>query len=196
MASYPKRRSGDAANSSKKKPNTVAWFGILALAILAGGAVLANLTKKEKDAERDAAAARAAQDSAAKPFADMPAETPPAKSGGGGFDASKPFGGLDAGNLGSPEAAAVWLAAVALAEDGEAQYQAAVAAKTAGDVEALNQAGAAAKAKFNEATEATALLETELIAERGESDPTVRALMKARSTWFARLDWLLKSTGR
>lgn len=192
MASYPKRRGADAANSSKK-PNTVAWFGILALAILAGGAVLANLTKKEKDAERDA---QAAQDSAARPFADMPAETPPAKAGGGGFDASQPFGGLDAGNLGSPEAAATWSAAVALAAEGEAQYQAAVEAKTAGDVEALNQAGAAAKAKFNEATEATAQLELDLEAKLGESDPTVRALKQARSTWFQRLDWLLKSTGR
>jgi hypothetical protein len=192
MASYPKRRSSDGASSSKK-PNTIAWFGILALAILAGGAVLANLTKKEKDAERDAAAA---QGSADKPFADMPAETPPAKSGGGGFDPSQPFGGLDAGNLGSPEAAATWSAALALAAEGEAQYQAAVEAKTAGNVEALNEAGAVAKAKFNEAVESTALLEDELIAKLGESDPTVRAFKQARSTWFARLDWLLKSTGR
>jgi len=192
MASYPKRRAADSA-PAQKKPNTVAWFGILALAILAGGAVMASLSKKEKAAER---AAQAAGDPATKPFADMPAETPPAKPSGRGLDASQPFGGLDAGNLGSPEAAATWSAAVALAAEGEAQYETAVAAKSEGNVAALNEAGSMAKAKFNEAVESTALLEDELRAKLGDSDPTVRALMQARSTWFKRLDWLLKSTAR
>lgn len=194
MASYPKRRTADSA-PAKKKPNTVAWFGILALAILVGGAVLAKLSKKDKDKDADLGA-QAAQGQTDKPFADMPPETPPATSGGSGLDASQPFGGLDAGNLGSPEAAATWTAAVALAAEGEAQYQAAVAAKSADDVDALNAAGAAAKAKFNEAVESTAALELELEAKLGESDPTLRALKQARSTWFQRLDWLLKSTAR
>ncbi len=190
MASYPKRRAGDPA--PQKKSNTVVWFGILALAILAGGAVLANLSKKDKQAE---AAEQAAQDAAAKPFADLPPETPPAKSGGG-IDPSQPFGSLDAGNLGSAEAAAAWTKAQALATEAEQHYQAAVDAKSAGDVPKLNAEGASAKAKFNEALEATALIEDELKARLGESDPTVRALMGARSTWFQRLDWLLKSTAR
>jgi hypothetical protein len=191
MASYPKRRGAEPAQT-KKKSNTVAWFGILALLILGGGAVMASLSKKEKEAE---AAQRAAEASVEKPFADLPAETPPPRSSDGA-DASQPFGGLDAGNLGSAEAAATWAKAEALAAEAEQHYQAAVAAKTEGDVPKLNEEGASAKAKFNEALEASALLEDDLKARLGESDPTVRALMGARSTWFKRLDWLLKSTGR
>lgn len=190
MASYPKRRGNEAGHS--KKPNTVVWFGLLALAILAGGALMASLSKKDKDAE---AARQSTADAANQPFADLPPETPPAKSGGGS-DPSKPFGSLDAGNLGGPEAAATWAKAEALAAEAEQHYQDAVAAKTAGDVPKLNEAGAAAKAKFNEALESTALLETELESKLGESDPTVRALKAPRSLWFQRLDWLLKSTGR
>ena len=84
----------------------------------------------------------------------------------------------------------------ALAAEAEVHYQDAVAAKSEGNVPALNEAVAAAKAKFNEALESTAVLEDELVAKLGESDPTVRALKGARSAWFQRLDWLLKSTGR
>lgn len=192
MASYPKRKGAEGAPAPKKS-NTVAWFGILALAILAGGAVVAMLSKKAKEAVADT---QVAQDPATKPFSDMPPETPPVRAGGRGGDAGQPFGGLDAGNLGSAEAAATWSQAVALASEAEAHYDAAVAAKSAGEVSALNEAGAAAKSKFNEALESTALLEDDLKAKLGESHPTVRALMQERSTWFKRLDWLLKSTGR
>ncbi|HVS19036.1 MAG TPA: hypothetical protein VMT18_10590 [Planctomycetota bacterium] len=194
MASYPKRRGADASN--QKKSNSVVWFGVLAVAILAGGALMATLTKKEKEADAARQAEQAKRDSASTPFADLPPEAPPPKRGGGGLDAAAPFGSLDAGNLGSAEAAATWSAAESLAAEAEQHYQDAVEAKTAGDVAALNEAGAAAKAKFNEALEATAQLEEELVAKLGESNSTVRALMGARSTWFTRLDWLLKSTGR
>lgn len=190
MASYPKRRGGDTA--TQKKSNAVVWFGVLALLILGGGAVLVNLSRKEKEAE---AANQAAQSPGEKPFADMPAEMPPPRSGTG-IDASQPFGGLDAGNLGSAEAAAVWAKAEALAAEAEQHYLAAVDAKTVGDVPKLNEQGASAKAKFNEALEATAVMEDELVARLGESDATVRAFKGARSVWFQRLDWLLKSTGR
>ena len=193
MASYPKRRGADASNH--KKSNNVVWFGLLAVAILAGGALMATLSKKEKEADA-ARQSEAKRDSASTPFSDLPAEAPPPKRGSGGLDAAAPFGSLDAGNLGSAEAAATWSAAESLAAEAEEHYQAAVAAKTADDVAALNEAGAEAKTKFNEALEATAQLETDLQARLGESDPTVRALMGARSTWFSRLDWLLKSTGR
>lgn len=191
MASYPKRRGSESESPTPtKKPASVAWFGIVALVILAGGAAVAMLTKQDKQSE---AASQKAQDPAKQPFADLPAETPPPRSGGG---ADQPFGGLDAGNLGGAEAAATWAAAEKLAAEAETHYLAAVDAKAAGDVPTTNEQGAAAKAKFNEALESTALLEEQLIAKLGDSDPTVRALQSVRSTWFARLDWLLKSTAR
>lgn len=192
MASYPRRKG--AQSVQKKKSNSVVWFGLLAVAVLGGGAVVATLVKKDEEA-KDASAAEQAAADADQPFADLPPEQPPSKSGGG-LDASAPFGSLDASNLGSAEAAETWSAAEALAAEAEEHYQAAVAAKTSGDVEALNEAGAAAKAKFNEALEATAQLETDLEAALGDTDATVRALKGVRSTWFGRLDWLLKSTGR
>lgn len=193
MASYPKRKGADTA--PKKKSNSVVWFGLLALAVLAGGAMLASLSKDKKEAEAAAAAEKAAKDAEAKPFADLPPETPPAKRGGGS-DPSAPFGAFDAGTLGSPEAAATWSAAEALAKEAEEHYQAAVTAKSAGDVETVNTQGAEAKAKFNQALEDTAQLEADLEAKLGDTNMTVRALKKVRSTWFERLDWLLKSTGR
>ena len=170
---------------ARKGPTSAAWLGILVVVILGGGAALAMMKKGQDAAKGEAQAAEKP-----RPFADMPAEKPPEPRSGVALS-SQPFGS-PAALLSDP----VWQRAVELAEEGEALYEEAVAAKAAGDVPTLNQKGNAAKAKLDEALESTAQLEEDLIAERGETDALVRDLMRTRNKWFDHVRWLHKSTGR
>jgi hypothetical protein len=196
MASYPKRRGAQPA--PKKKSNHVAVFGLLAVAIFTGGGLLAVLSKTQKQAEETRVAEVEQEQQANKPFADMPPEEHPSHKGAAG-DPKRPFAELDVGAVGGIDAAAVsatWNSAKQLATEGEALFQEALAAKGNGETSLLNQRGAASQSKFDAALEMTALLEESLIAERGESDATVRALKRTRTQWFDRLRWLHKSIGR
>jgi hypothetical protein len=171
---------------ARRGPTSVAWLGILAVVILGGGATLAMLKKQQGQAQT----APPGDAGKSRPFADMPPETPPARSSGGG-ESAQPFGS-PAALLSDP----VWQRAVELAEQGEALYQQAVEAKTKGDVPTLNARGNEAKRKLDEALETTAQLEEDLIAERGETDSLVRNVQRVRNRWFDRVRWLHKSTSR
>jgi len=161
------------------------------IVILGGGAVLAML----KNRERHAPSATPTRSDKPRPFADMPPETPPGQSS----PAQSPTAGGSSQPFGSPESLLsdpVWQRAVELAAEGEALYQEAVEAKTKRDVPTLNAKGNEAKRKLDEALESTAQLEEDLIAERGETDPLVRDVQRARNVWFDRVRWLHKSTSR
>ena len=196
MASYPQRRG--AQHAQPKKSNAALWFGFVAMAILAGGALLATLKKSEAAKQAEAEAQRAQDEAAAKPFADLPPEKPPAGTGAN-VDPNRPFASLDQAALaetGVPDVGAAWDAAVKLAAEGEVLFQEALTAKGKGETTLLNEKGAQAREKFDAALEMTALLEENLVSKRGESDKLVREIQRTRSTWFDRLRWLHKSTGR
>lgn len=180
----PSRRRRPPA---RKGPTSALWLAILAVVILGGGAALAILNKQQSQA----ASTTSTESETSGPFSDMPPEKPPAQRSPGSGDSSGPF--ADPASLLSD---AVWQKAVALAQDGEALYQEAVAAKTKGDVETLNEKGREAKAKLDEALESTAQLEEDLIASRGDTDLLVRQVQRTRNTWFDRVRWLHKSTSR
>jgi hypothetical protein len=164
-------------------------IGALVVVILGGGAVVAVLSKKGL-LQQPATAAETAKP---KPFADLPPETPPPRRGGGAVP-GRAFG-LAAAPADLVEHPA-WQEAIALAAQADVLYDQAVVAMKADDRETLNAMGNAAKKKYNEAAELTAVWEEELFAKYGEGDPQVREIKRERTRWFNRLDWLLKSTSR
>jgi hypothetical protein len=159
---------------------------VLIVVVLGGAGAIAMLggNKAKKAPE---AAPVAAKD---KPFADLPREEPPAPRRAG--SSSEALADAPEGLA----ADADWQKALAIAATGEALYDEAVAAKSQGETTLANEKGNAAKDKLNEAIEMSALWEDDIVAKYGDTDPQVRAVMRTRSGWFKKLDWLLKSTSR
>ncbi len=157
------------------------------IVILVGGAiaVATGTDKKAKEAPAPVASNKP------KPFDDLPAEQPPSKkagsSGGRTFIAEAPEG---------LEADANWLKAIAIANEGAKLYDEAVAAKTQGNTALLNQKGAAARTKLNDAFDMTAVWEEELFEKYGDANPSVRRIVKTRTEWMDKVRWLHKSIAR
>jgi len=158
--------------------------GLIAVALL-GAAVAVGVLNRSEDEP-----AQAAEEVAPgpRPFADMPPEEPPGKSSSSGGSFTRAPEGL--------ANEAIWVEATALAKEAEDLFQKTLTAKRAGDQTTANTHGRAAREKFNQAVEMTALWEEELFEKHGDRDPQVREIKRTRSKWFSRLDWLLKSIAR
>ncbi len=163
----------------------------VAVAIVLGlGALWAIAQDREKEATDAEDATRSAEDAnAPKPFEDMPPEKPPK---GAITTSTTPSGTTPAGL----EDNRIWKLALELAEEAEAHFTAATESKLAGDRSKLNAEGSRAQTLFDQALEATADWEQQLIATHGDQDPQVRAIMRRRNEWFDRTRWLHKSIGR
>lgn len=157
--------------------------------VLAGGALWAVSQRKDPEPE---VAPRVEVDTP-RPFADMPPEEAPAPRGSGGGARPAPFGAVAPEGLAdAPE----WKKAVKLAEEAQGHFDAATEAKVVGNRKKLNEEGGKARTLFDQALEATALFEEQLVAEWGETDRQVRDIMRTRNQWFDRTRWLHKSISR
>jgi hypothetical protein len=157
--------------------------GLLAT-VLVGVAVVVGILNR-----REPAPQAAPPEERPRPFADLPPDVPPSRRGNGAAPALE----LAPSGL---KADPVWVAAVALAREGEGYFDEARTAKNAGQHALANEKGNLARAKFDQAVESTAVFEEELLAKYGDRDPQVRDIKRERTRWFERLDWLLKSVGR
>lgn len=167
----------------QRKSGIGIFVPLLVVVILIGGAGLAMLGGKKKPVEQP----KGPDLTKPQPFADLPPEEPPKKKTGGSranFIAQAPEG---------LENDATWLKAVAIGEEGEALYEAAVKAKNSGDNAVLTEKGREARKKLNEATEMTGAWEEELLAKYGDANSNVRGIKNKRSEWLKMLLWLHKS---
>lgn len=94
------------------------------------------------------------------------------------------------------EAEEAWVNALAIAKDADELLDQANRAREAGDNAGYQDKGRAAKETYDRALELTAEWEERIVAEYGEGNPTVRAIVRTRSRWFDRLRVLHKTTGR
>jgi hypothetical protein len=156
--------------------------GLLATVIIGTAVVVGVLNRQAPQA------VETPQEERKKPFADLPPDVPPSRRGGGSPSLELAPSGL--------KAEPVWVAAVALAREGEAFFQETKTAKNAGQHALANEKGNLAREKFDQAVESTATFEEELLAKYGARDAQVRDIKRERTRWFERLDWLLKSVGR
>ncbi len=165
-------------------------MAVAGVVVLLGAGIALALWKKS-----DTTAAPSAGDSAsgkARPFSDLGQDSFAHKPSAEG-DAPQPFQAGGSANLALNE---TWQKALALAAEGEAVWPEVSAAKLDGDRTKLNEKARIAKDKFGTAFENTAQLEEDLIARLGEANPEVKQLVKTRSGWVKKLDWLLKHSGR
>jgi len=125
-----------------------------------------------------------------KPFADAPKTDP----SGSGAEAAKPAASAPAA-IGLANDA-TWQQAVQIAAAGEKLYAEAMAAKTAKDTDKLNEVGAQARDKLNEAFEMTSDWEDNVVAKHGKDHPEVRLIVTTRGGWGERLRMLNKSVAR
>lgn len=160
---------------------------VVVVVILGGGvmAVVAGSGKKPAEAPKPVASNKP------KPFDDLPPEQPPSKKAGSSsgrtFIADAPDG---------LESDANWQKAILIANEGAKLYDEAVAAKTGGNTALLNQKGAAARTKLNDAFDMTAMWEEELFTKYGDANPEVRRIVKTRTEWMDKVRWLHKSIAR
>ena len=161
---------------------------VVVVVILGGGvmAVVAGSGKKPVEAPKPVASNKP------KPFDDLPPEQPPSKKAGSSssgrtFIAAAPDG---------LESDANWQKAILIANEGSKLYDEAVAAKTDGNTALLNQKGAAARTKLNDAFDMTAMWEEELFTKYGDANPEVRRIVKTRTEWMDKVRWLHKSIAR
>jgi len=166
------------------------WVLPVGVAVVLGGGALWAIAQGEK---KPAAAAEGTEPARPRPFEDMPPEEPPPPRAARGDEQASPFTTTAPEGLAEDEG---WQAAVKLAAEAEAHFEAATEAKVAGDTTRLNQEGARARALFDQALETTALWEEELLEKWGETDPQVRKIVRTRSQWFDRTRWLHKSIAR
>ena len=161
----------------------------IVIAILGGGIVLAMLKKPEAAKSAQSAKQSSAAD---KPFSDLGPDRFAHKASTESATPA-PFSAASPLDLEHNE---TWMKALALAEEGEALWQEVTDAKAENDRTTLNEKGRQAKDKFDAAFSSTALLEEQLLEKHGDSNPSVRQMVKTRSVWVKRLDWLLKNSGR
>jgi hypothetical protein len=158
------------------------------LIVVMGGAVyLARLAAQNKPPEEAPKAEVRAQDI----FGELPQEEPPDRSGFGA-------GNKQLSNK-APEGLANnadWQRAQEIAGDAAAKLELAKVAKAAGDHAVWSTKGNEAKALYDEAITMTAEWEDQLLADYGDKDRQVRAIMNERSKWFDMLRTLHKTTGR
>ena len=160
------------------------WVLALGGLLVVGGLVAWGALRVR--AGREAEAAASSQDRTPpetgepSPFGDMPG------------DSDDPFGGAAQGPVGD----AVWTTAEELAATAEVLYQAAVAAKEAGDRKLMVEKGRDSIQRFQTALTDSEPVEADLIARVGERDSRTRFVVRARKLWFERVLWLHKSAMR
>jgi hypothetical protein len=173
--------NGRSRGKSQRGPNPAVVPSLIALALIVVAVIAAVLTRKDKQPD-DAAAPKP------KPFADMPPEVPPPPK------QNKPGSNLPMAPdsiLSEP----VWIEAKALAADARTLYDAAVAARTAGDITLAAAKGSEARKKYEQAAELTAEWEESVLAQYNEYDPKVSGIKDERTDWFNKMQWLKKSVG-
>ena len=178
-----------ARTRAKPKSNAPLYGVVLALVILGGGAWVATVGARAREAAEARVAEVARKSAGPKPFAEMEPERPAFEQRG---KPGKVIAKAPADLVKEP----IWTEAVALGELGDSAYRYTIAAKRKGDRTEQNERGNEAKQHYNEALEKTAAWEEELIARYGDGEPTVREITRTRSRWFEALDWLLKNTSR
>jgi len=164
------------------------YIPILLAVVIVCGIGLAILTDQQKAAEKQQAPK--AEAAPRNPFADVPEEKPPVRTGGGGaskynFVSKAPEGLANNDN---------WRAALKLAGEGEKLFEEATQAKAAGDTATLNDKGRQAREKLTSAVEMTAVWEEELLEKYGDANLEVREIKRTRSSWIDKMRWLHKSS--
>ncbi len=155
-------------------------------AVIVCGVGLSMMGKSEK-----ADAATQPVSDKPKPFADLPPEAPPQRTGGGGNGLTM-VAKAPEGLANDPD----WQKAVKLASEGETYFNEARDAKNAQDTAKANERGKLARDKLNEAIELTAAREDELLEKYGDANAEVRRIKSVRSGWIEKIIWLHKSVSR
>jgi len=153
----------------------------MVLVIVLAGALVAVMLTKEQQTR---AVAETEDEVVPSPFDDLPEETPP-----------EPTAGSGAGSTGLADAQAPDLTdnpyardetfqdQLEKAERAEALFQQAVAALEDSDRKTFQQKGYEARQLFEKVIEETAAFEEALIAEHGDTDEQVRAILRTRGFW-------------
>ncbi len=173
--------SNDRRRSVEQRSNPALVPSLIALVLIVGAVAAALMTKRNKD-EAETSTPKL------QPFADMPPEAAPAPR------VQKPGSNLPP----APDSIATepqWLSAQVLAAEGRVFYDAAVAAKSKGDLALAREQGILARDKYDTAVEQTADWEETILSQYNEYDSKVRSIKDARSDWFNKLLWLKKSVG-
>ena len=161
---------------------------ILALIVVMAGAVyLARQAAQNKPEEEPPKE----EVRAAEIFGDLPEEEPPDRSGFG-QGGRKLTNTAPAGLAENP----TWIQAQEVAAEAAAVLTVAKGAKAAGDHAVWSEKGNEAKELYDKAIIMTADWEDELMAQYGDKDRQVKAIMNERSKWFDLLRTLHKTTGR
>lgn len=176
------REGSQGGRRPARSTNMAMYVPILLAAVIVAGIGLAILADKQPE-EKPVVASAPKRD----PFADVPPEAPPTKTGGSSkytFVSKAPDGLTNDEN---------WKAATKIAAEGELLFQEATQAKAAGDVPLLNSKGREARDKLTTAVEMTAAWEEELLEKYGDGNLQVREIMKVRTGWIDKMRWLHKS---
>lgn len=159
---------------------------LLLVLILAGGLIAVTLSKRQ-DAREAVAAAEAEAEPVPSPFADLPEDVPP-------WERDSKRRSSQAPDLsGNPYAEDEEVADhVVDAIAAEALFQDAVAALEESDQTTFHAKGGKARRLFEQALDGTAAYAEALVAEHGDVDADVRAIVRAREFWEERRLFLHK----
>lgn len=151
--------------------------GLLVVAFIATWAVTSVRAKQAAAASTSRQVQPARETAGPSPFDDMPGSS------------DDPFSGATQAPIGDE----VWTTAEELAETAEVLYQAAVAAKLAGDRKLMVEKGRDSVKRFQTALTNSEPVEADLVARYGDHNAQARHVVRARKLWFERVLWLHKS---
>lgn len=166
---------------------------VILVVLLAGALFFARMIAQSNE---EAAEQPEVIDNRRVPFADLPREGEPVKPGSTTPVESAPKKTYPPAPRGVVDTNSTWLAALRGATEAEALFQAAQAAKEAGDHTGFRENGVAAKKRYTEIIDDTRQLEEELLEQYGDGNAEINALIKKRNEWADRRQILSKTTGR